>query len=348
MAKNEPRTSVTIPQAWRRAGLVLAKNTDGDCSLVMGDPCIVRDEAAGGYRMFLFALPPGHGQALCVDGDPIRPGSWRWDGPLVFDNPRALLGESAYKPFVVCDPYRPNVPARVDGRYCMALVTRLEAKIAQRAWATSLAGPWTLDAEPLIDLGGDADFDEKAIDAVSGYWFAEREELCFFYMGLPKQAQPRAQSPFGSAQGIALQKSSERLPKKQGTILEPEQKPGHWASGWVGGLQILPGRDHRWIAIANASPTAPRPEDENIWADEPPPSLGGFAVCDEELPYSGWRWCEDPVEWVADIPAQAQADGERVNLWRQHILVLDDGSVALFYNAGDYFQEQLFAKVAFG
>jgi hypothetical protein len=81
----------------------------------------------------------------------------------------------------------------------------------------------------------------------------------------------------------------------------------------VGGLQLLPGKQHRWVAMANASPTAPDPTDQNIWREEPPPSLGGFAYCDEEWPVSGWHWFPEPLEWIEDLPEQAVNSGEGVN-----------------------------------
>jgi len=93
-------------------------------------------------------------------------------------------------------------------------------------------------------------------------------------------------------------------------------------------------------------PSAPRADDTDISREEPPPSLGGFAVCDEEFPVSGWRWTDSPIERTGDVPTQAQAGGEIVNFWSHHALVLEDVRIALFYNAGDYFHEKLFLKTA--
>ena len=134
--------------------------------------------------------------------------------------------------------------------------------------------------------------------------------------------------------------------EKQGVILPPSSVPGHWAAGWVGGLQLMPGKKHRWIAIVNASPTAPDPSDTAESREEPPPSLGGFAYCDEPWPIEGWEWCPEPIEWIEDIPAAALAAGEGTNLWRQHILALPNGSLALFYNSGYYGLEQMYMKLA--
>ncbi|MGE5528747.1 MAG: hypothetical protein ACM3X6_06355, partial [Patescibacteria group bacterium] len=119
-------------------------------------------------------------------------------------------------------------------------------------------------------------------------------------------------------------------------------------SGWVGGLQLLPGAKHRWIAVLNASPTPPRQDDSSIHREEPPPSLGGFAYCDEEWPVRGWQWCPEPIEWIEDIPREAIENGEGVNLWRQHILCLPDGRMALFYNSGSYGKEQMYLKISGG
>jgi hypothetical protein len=109
-------------------------------------------------------------------------------------------------------------------------------------------------------------------------------------------------------------------------------------------MQVLPGTRHRWIAVLNASPTAPSASDKATSREEPPPSLGGFAWCDEEFPDRNWHWCDQPIEWIEQIPADAIAPGEGVNLWRQHLLVLPDGRLGLFYNSGAYGQEQLYAK----
>ena len=118
----------------------------------------------------------------------------------------------------------------------------------------------------------------------TGYYFAKRKQFLYFYMGYPRVAQPRKVSPFGSAQAVAVQGLKDKAATKLGVILEPCQQEGHWASGWVGGLQLLRGAEHRWIAVVNASPTAPNPVTKAVWTEEPPPSLGGFAWCDEEWP----------------------------------------------------------------
>jgi hypothetical protein len=336
-----------IPTNWKRSGLVLARDERGGISSVAGDTCIVWDDELPGWRMVLFYDPPGHAHAVCMGRDDVGPGRWRLVGPLAFTNPGDLAGNATHKPFVIMDAHRPNVAARIDGRYWLVTVSyRGSQKVVQRAHAERLAGPWTVERGILIDTGTGSDFDAKHVDAVTGFWFPERDEILYFYMGYPATPQDRAISRFGSAQAVAVQKCGEATIRKLGVVLSPCQQTGHWASGWVGGLQLLPGAKHQWIAVVNASPTAPDPENTTVSREEPPPSLGGFAFCDEDWPVKGWKWCPEPIERIENIPAEALANGEGVNLWRQHILGLPDGKMALFYNSGSYGKEQLYVKMS--
>ncbi len=341
-----------IPTRWEHGGLVLARTSSGAGSRVVGDPCIVRDERVGGWRMVLFCSPPGHAQAVCRSISDVGPGTWEFLGPLTFTNPQDGGDGATHKPYIVQDAWRPNHAARIGGRYMLVSVSYTGTprhKYVHRAWATDLAGPWTWDAEPLIPAGGPGEFDEKHTDAVSGIYFPEKDECVYFYMGYPRAVQTRAISPFGSAQGVAVERMTERNLRKLGVILPPQQQAGHWASGWVGGLQVVPGKQHRWIALANASPTAPVPDqDDSISREEPPPSLGGWAYCDEPYPVKGWRWSDRPLEWIEDLPPHAIANGEGVNLWRHYLLMLPDGRAAVFYNSGPYGREQLYVKWAAG
>lgn len=336
-----------IPRSWTRAGLVLPRAVAGPGAAVVGDPCVVWDEDIGGWRMFLFMAPPGHGQATCPGAAPVGPGRWGPLLPLQFTNPEALSGGGTHKPYVVMDAHRPNRAARVDGRFWLLVVSnRAGHKLVQRAWSSRLAGPWTVEPGELIPPGAPGEFDAKHIDAVSGLYFEQRREFLYFYMGYPDRAQARAVSPYGSAQAVAVQGKDERGVRKLGAILPPAQEAGHWASGWVGGLQALPGRKHRWIAVVNASPTAPDPGDRANSREEPPPSLAGFAFCDQDWPVAGWQWAPEPIEWIDALPLEATAAGEGVNLWRQHLLTLSDGRLALIYNSGPYGQEQLYMKIS--
>jgi hypothetical protein len=338
-----------VPRSWRRYGLILQRSMEGPGSSVVGDPCIVWDDEIDGWRMFLFLAPPGCGNAICPRRLEPGPGHWKLEGPLAFANPQDLLGGATHKPYVVMDAHRPNQAARIDGHYRLLTVSvQAGHKLVQQSTAEKLAGPWTVQPEPLIAPGAAQDFDAKHVDAVSGFHFPERGEVLYYYMGYPERPQARGTSPLGSAQGVAVQRVGDAEVRKLGQVLLPCQTPGHWASGWVGGLQILPGKSHRWIAVANASPTAPRRDATEVFREEPPPSLGGFAVCDEEWPVRGWQWAPEPIEWIEDIPPEAAALGEGTNLWRQHILALPDGRLSLYYNSGFYGQEQLYAKAAEG
>lgn len=332
-----------IPKTWARKGLVIPRgDKDGG---VAGDPCIVWDEDVKVWRMFLFYSPPGHAQAIDTDRDNVGPGHWKFEGPLQVTNPEAVP-DGFHKPFIVMDPYRPNHAAKVEGRYWLLVVSWAHGhKQVQRAWSARLAGPWTFEPQPIIPIGRGSDFDAKHTDAVTGYYFPERREFLYFYMGYPQKAQPRKVSPYGSAQAAAVQKLGDKTATKLGPILGPCQQVGHWASGWIGGLQLLKGKEHRWVAVINASPTAPDPQNKEVWNEEPAPSLGGFAWCDEAWPVKGWHFAAQPIEWVKDIPQVALDDGQGTNLWRQFIFVEPNGSAALFYNSGYYGKEQLYMKL---
>ena len=309
----------------------------------MGDPCIVWDGEISNWRMFLFCDPPGHGQSICLHQTDGLPDRWSAVEPLRFTGPEL----KTHKPYVVQEAHRPNHAARIHGEYWLVSVMIEQGrKFIRRARSASLAGPWAWDAAPLIPTGGPGDFDEKHTDAVSGFHFPERDEVLHFYMGYPTKAQPRTVSPWGSAQGIAVQKTDAPTATKLGMYLPPVQTPGHWASGYLGGLQILPGKEHRWVAVLNASPTPPTPEDTSVACEEPAPSLGGWAYCDEEWPVKNWHLLPQPMEWIEDVPPEAIAQGEGTNLWRQHALVLPDGRVAVYYNSGYYGREQLYLKVS--
>ncbi len=336
------------PRDWQRLGLILARRASGVGSQVVGDPAIVWDAELPGWRMFLFMEPPGHGEAVCRVADPgILPQADDWSEPvpLEFTNPGALLGGTTHKPVVVVERSHPNRAACIAGRYALLTISHAgRHKVVQRAWAERLAGPWTLEAAPLIANGAPGDFDGRHADAVNGMFFPERDEVLYTYMGYPEKAQPWPTSPFGNAQGMAVG-SGTGPAVKLGPVLPPCAVPGHWASGWVGGMQIMPGRSTRWIALLNASPTPPRRGDPAISAEEPAPSLGGFAVCDEDWPVRGWRWCPAPLLAIGQVESAALAAGEGVNFWRHHLLATPD-AIAVLYNSGAYGCEQLYGRRA--
>jgi len=339
----EQSEGFVIPKAWTRQGLVIERyQADKGVS---GDPCIVWDEDIQGWRMVLFYDPWGAAQAVCMNRDNIGPGQWKVEGPLNVANPEVV--GFFHKPFYVMDPYHVNRAARIDGRYCLLVVNFKDGhKQIQRAWSEKLAGPWTFETEALITVGESDDFDARHADTVTGFYFPERKEFLYFYKGYPLKPQPRNISPMGSAQAVATQKLDEPVVTKRGIILAPEQQEGHWASGWIGGLQLMRGRNHRWVALVNASPTAPDYTLKEVWTQEPPPSQAGFAWCDEEFPIKGWHFAPEPIEWVKDIPQFALDAGEGYNLWRHFIHILPDGRAAMFYNSGYYGKEQLYMKVS--
>jgi hypothetical protein len=344
-------TMIAIPQRWNSAGLILGRNA-AQTGGVVGDPCIVWDAAITGWRMFLFVDKPGVGEAICLDRHSVGPGQWQYLGGLTFTNPEQILGGYTHKPFVVQDAYQPNRAALIEGRYYLVTVSRSRLngqfhKVIQLATSASLAGPWTLHEGPLIGLGGPSDFDAKHTDAVSGFYFADRGEILYYYMGYPEIAQEEQPlSPFGSCSSTAVQRVGESQATKLNVVLRPENTAGHWASGYVGGIQLLPGKNHRWVGLANASPTPPDPHNPDKSREEPPPSLGGFAYCDEAWPVNNWHWCPEPIEWIEDPSSARLAAGEGVNLWRHHVLALPDGRLAIYYNTGSYGTEQLYMKLA--
>ena len=335
-----------IPKAWKRRGLVVARTQDPKGNGVVGDPCIVWDGNILAWRMLLFVDPGGQGQVTCLRSDSHGiPEKWSPIEPLRYAEPLPQ-GRIYHKPYIVQDAHRPNQAAWINGEYWLLSVISSKTKEIYRARSSDLAGPWRWDPSPIIPVGGAGEFDEKHTDAVSGFYFPERNEVLYFYMGYPLQAQPRKISPYGSAQGVAVQRPDEATANKLGMFLPPSQKPGHWAGGYLGGFQILPGQNHRWIALLNASPTPPRPHDSSIAREEPAPSLGGWACCDEEWPVKNWRFMDEPIEHIEDIPAAALANEEGTNLWRHHALVLPSGEMAVFYNSGFYGREQLYLKTA--
>jgi hypothetical protein len=328
-----------IPTQWKRNGLLVSHADIGDGTEVVGDPCIVWDETLQTWRMFLFIQPGGNGQAIFQVSSDNQRGNWQYLGPI------EIIGAIGHKPFIVMNPYKPNQAAVINGRYCLLIVSFLgTSKVVQQAWATTLAGPWEIETNPLIPLGDADDFDAKHIDAVSGYYFPERDEILYFYMGYPLHPQPHVVSPYGSALGAAIMDVKTGAIRKLGVILQPSEIHGHWASGYIGGMQLLPGSKNRWIGLINASPTPPSPEIADIWREEPPPSLGGFAYCDALFPITDWHLLPEPIEYIENIPEEAQQWGERTNLWRQHLWIQPNGDLVLVYNSGPFGNEQLFSK----
>jgi hypothetical protein len=331
-----------VPTRFRRRGRLIGFGAERG-SAINGDPCVVWDDDEAAWRMVYFALPPGHAQAL-NRGDPAAASDWEDAGPLVFTNAESLPDGIAFKPFIVLEPAGGNRAARIDGRYCLLVVTGFDRRAVRRAWAPRLAGPWTLEVEPILAPGDAGAYDGKHVEAPSAYWLADAGEMLVFYMATPAAPQSRAVSPLGSCQAAARVGRGESRARRLGPILVPDARPGHWAAGWVGGLQLVERRGAGWLALVNAGSTPPRAGDTAITRDEPPPSVGGFAFTDDPDPTRGWRFAAEPIERVEEIPAAAIAGGEGTNLWRHHWLACPDGRRLILYNSGPYAAEQLFAK----
>ncbi len=343
------------PTRWRRIGRVMERDAAGGLdSSVVGDPCVVWDDEASAYRMFYFAQRHlngaevnGNGMAIAAADSRGRPGVWQKQGPLEYVNPEALGGDT-HKPFIVMDPYRPNHAARIRGRFVLLTVTyRGRHKVIHRAWSSSLAGPWTVQAEPVVSRGHDADFDAYHVDSVTAYHFPDRDAVLLFYKGYPAVAQAdQPASPFGSSNAVAVIRGDASKAEKLGPVLRPSATPGHWTGGLIAALQLLPATDGGWWGLINAGPTPPAPVDVEPVMREPAPSLGGWAYTPEAWPTRGWRVADEPIEWIDQLPPEAIAEGEGVNLWRHHALVTPDGRLYLYYNSGSYGQEQLYGRLA--
>jgi len=339
------------PSAWERLGPVMERGTAGEFdATITGDPCIVWDSARGTYHMFYFAQSPSgssNGHAVSRSASEVGPGAWRKLGPLTYANPEALLGQT-HKPWVMQDPYRPNIPATIDGEYWLFTVSfRGMTKVIQVATSASLDGPWRVRPGAVLDVGPREAFDGYHVDTVTAYWFAERAQILLFFKGYPREPQPdQPLSPFGSSNAAAVMRPGDAAAEKLGKVIAPASQPGHWAAGWVGGLQVLPARQGGWYGLINASPTPPAPVEDEGLMREPPPSQGGWAYTRAAWPVSGWQVAEQPIEWVRDLPPAAIQAGERVNLWRHHLLVFPSGELYLYYNSGAYGQERMFVRRA--
>jgi hypothetical protein len=343
------------PQSWKRLGLIVDRGAPGEFdSSVTGDPCIVWDPERDSWHMFYFAQKHVEGRevncnahAVSTDKHNLGPGNWKKQGPVSYTNPEALCGD-AHKPWILMDPFRPNIAAKIDGEYWLFTVTwRGPNKVIQLATSANLDGPWTVEPQPIIDLGSEDAHDGYHADTVTAYYFAERDEILIFYKSYPLRPQGNhPHSPYGNGSAAAIMNPTERRARKLGRILNPSPDPEHWTAGWIGGLQILPAANGGWYGLMNASPTPPASVDEEPEMREPAPSLGGWAYTPETWPIKGWQAADAPIEWIEDVPAAAVKAGEGVNLWRHHLTILPGGDLYLYYNTGPYGQERMFARHA--
>jgi hypothetical protein len=331
---------------WRHLGrVVLSRGPAGAFdSAIVGDPCIVWDPDIGNWRMFYFAVGEsfvGTGVAVSRSANHVDSGDWIKVGRLPIDG---QLADGCHKFWVLMDPRQPGQAVRLGDQYIGFFTAFLGgAKVIGRARARQLAGPWRSDELPVIANGAPEDFDGQGADAVSAYWFGDHDRILLFYMAYP--AQPQKEQPFsprGPCQAVATLVERAAPAEKLGPILRPGSAARHWCNGWIGGLQLLPTKDHRWVGLVNGSPT---PVHEGH--GEPDPSIGGWAWCDEELPVKGWRFDlkQSPIELPAQLSAAAKQAGEADNFWRHHLLMLPDERTRIFYNSGAYGCEQIYARV---
>lgn len=343
------------PENWERLGIIMEHGLPPAYdSSVIGDPNIVWDEKEQRYRMFYFAQRHVDGQeenrnacAISKSASEVGPGDWTKLGLVDFTNGE-LLGTNGHKAFVVLDPYRPHIPARIDGKHWM--VQSVYAGYNKTIWlatADSLAGPWTLYPKPVIDLGLETDFDGYNCDSPTAYWFAERNQVLIFYKGYPAKPQPdQSASPMGSSPAAAVMSPSDTVATKLGKIISLYPEPGHWTSGWMATPQIFKAASGGWFGLVNASPTPPVSVEEEPAMREPVPSHGGWLYTPEEWPVSGWKAFDQPIEWIDDIPQDARDMGEGTSFWKHQMLVQPDGTLYLYYHTGSYGEERLFGKRA--
>jgi hypothetical protein len=242
------------------------------------------------------------------------------------------------------DAYRPGHAARINASYVLFTVTYVGVKkVIHVAYADRLSGPWTLQSEPIAEPGERSGPAGYQIDTVTAYWFPERKEillLCKEYPYAPQAAWP--DSPFGSSTAAMTFRPGDQRAHRIGTVLAPGAAP--WLAGWTSGVQLFPAHDGGWWGLTTGSPTRPVSPADEPRMREPAPSLGGWAYTPEAWPVSGWAAAKEPIVDLAGIPAERQADGELVNLWRHHLLVLPDESCWLYYNAGSYGNERMFCR----
>lgn len=341
-----------IPKKWDRLGKVMHRGVSGEFdSDVTGDPCIVWDDNRNCYHMFYFAQFKKNGvehnrdgHAICENPvlDNIK--NWKKLGEVQFSNCEEMLGKNTHKPWILMDPYRPNVAARWRDRYWLFTISYEKgSKFIQAAYSSSLDGPWTIDPSLNIKHGGPEEPDGLHLDAVTAYYFEERNKILLFYMAYPiRKQEDTPWTPFGSRSMSAEIDCETGKISKLGTALLTEKNK--WTNGYIGGLQLVKSSVQGWYALINASPTPPCSVEEDADIREPAPSLGGFAFTTEEYPSVGWKAMDPPIEYLEEIPSEACADGEGVNMWRHHLLVTDSHIICL-YNTGSYGNEQMFGKI---
>lgn len=328
---------------------------------VVGDPCIVWDDTVNTWRMFYFASGvhpetgargPRTAMALAAGAEAIGPGDWRKLGLVPFSNPAALINPNDYhKWWVVMDAMRPNRAALIDGRYWSIFTAsrrmpdgRLQ-KHLQAASAETLAGPWTLVAEPIVAPGeGDA-LDALHADTPSAFWFEDRQRIAIFYKGYPAEPQPsQPRAPFGSGTILATWHPRETHARKETIVMRAGQADA-WNQGWMSSIQLFySAGTGGWYGLHNGSPTPPADRSHR----EPAPSLGGWVACDGDPLTGSWQIDPDrpPFRRPEQLAPDELAAGLGVNFWRHHLLITPQGRTRIFFNSGSYGREQMYSLVA--
>ncbi len=327
---------------------------------VVGDPCIVWDDARATWRMFYFAsgIDPATGakgprtaMALATSAEAIGPGDWRKIGLVRFTNPEALINANDYhKWWIVMDARQPNHAARIGGKLWALFVAskpladgRLHKHI-QAASATSVDGPWTVQRDAILAPGAADALDGLHADTPSAFWFNDRRCVAIFYKGYPAEPQrEQPTAPFGSDTLLAVWHPGDASAQKLRIILRAGGA-GTWNKGWTSSIQLLPPIGNGpWRGLHNGSPTAPADRSHR----EPAPSLGGWVFCDGDPIDGNWRVDDEhsPFRRPEQLTPPERAAGLAENFWRHHLLVTPKGQARIFFNSGAYGHEQMYSMV---
>ena len=321
-------------------------------SNVVGDPCIVWDDAINSWRMFYFAAGRDTSGSCATTGiaksrsaEEIGPGDWEKLGPIEFVNPEVLMNPRGHHKFwIILNPYEYNTPARIEGKYWAVFTVSTPEKHLQVAFTKRLSGPWTVREKPI--LSPDANFlDGKHCDTPTAYWFENKKTVAVFYKGYPKYTQEKTQpgSPFGSGTILAYWHPDDTLAKKVGVLQRPGQNEA-WNQGWMSTPMIFYDKDNeQWYGLINGSPTAPLDDSHR----EPAPSLGGWVVCKGKELHNIWRpdTLNSPFKYPDDLTEKEREAGLGVNFWRHHLLVTPGGQARIFFNSGAYGKEQMYSLI---
>jgi hypothetical protein len=319
---------------------------------VTADPCIIWDDSSGKWLMYYFAEAGAISGFLLNTAMAISKsatevggvGDWTKLGKAKFVNPDALWEGNPHKPWIMMDPYNPNHAAKINGKYNLFFVNLIgRLRVIQRAESESLYGPWLVQKDPILNPDKLDAFDGYWTDTVTAYWFEKQGKILFYYKGYPQYPQAdQIRSPIGSSAAAAYMEPGDRKAVKLGKIIPPSNEPSSWYAGWVSTLQIFPAEKGGWYGLTIGSPTPPASIKSQPYMREPCPSLGGWAYCPEEFPIKTWKMEDRPICWVNELSEEAFQSGERVYLFRHHLLMLDNGEYYLYYNSGAFSDERLF------